>query len=214
MLDYTRPLLHAYQPDEVELIIPAWLQEQRFELRSLRALVESVPDSLSFTRQGEVLTFAPAGLADVPWHDEVGRLVQRYFAPQLFELLPPGAWRLNVIHATPEEIAAHYSGQQPEVRSLREVHPPAALLDQVPEHMILVADGAAMVARRHPDGLGWQYVPADNWPALSTLALAEVRLQGGAMNLSGLYRCPRELAELGRWELPPVLRADEEEADL
>lgn len=85
-----------------------------------------------------------------------------------------------------------------------------AQLDQVPLHMILVADGAAMVAKRHPDGLGWQYVPADNWRALSTLALAEVRLQGGAMNLSGLYRCPPELAELGRWELPPVLVADDE----
>lgn len=87
-----------------------------------------------------------------------------------------------------------------------------ALADhQVPEYMILVADGAAMVARRHPDGLGWQYVPADNWQELAEQALAEVYAQGGAMNLSGLYRCPRALAELGRWELPPVLRGDEDD---
>ncbi len=82
---------------------------------------------------------------------------------------------------------------------------------QVPEHMILVADGAAMLARRHPDGLGWQYVPADNWQDLAEQALAEVRRLGGAMNLSGLYRCPPELAELGRWELPPALVADAED---
>ena len=81
---------------------------------------------------------------------------------------------------------------------------------QVPEHMILVADCQAMVARRHPDGLGWQYVPADNWAAIEPAALAEVQRQGGGLNLSGLYRCPPDLAAQGAWELPPEPLADED----
>ena len=56
----------------------------------------------------------------MPWHDEMSRLVQRYFAPQLCELLPEGARRLTLIYATPEEIAAHYSGDQVVVASLRD----------------------------------------------------------------------------------------------
>ena len=82
--------------------------------------------------------------------------------------------------------------------------------EEIPAHMILVADCQAMVAKRHPDGLGWQYVPADNWPALTEQARAEIERQGGALNLSGLYRCPPDLAELGTWELPPALVADED----
>lgn len=90
-----------------------------------------------------------------------------------------------------------------------------ALADhQVPEHMILVADGAAMVARRHPDGLGWQYVPADNWQDLAEQARTAVLAQGGLLHQEGPYRCPPELAELGRWELPPAPLADDEESDL
>lgn len=81
---------------------------------------------------------------------------------------------------------------------------------QVPPYMILVADCQALVAKRHPDGLGWQYVPADNWPALTEQARAEIERQGGALNLSGLYRCPPDLAALGAWNLPPALVADED----
>lgn len=223
MLENTRPLLHAYQADEAELIIPARLQDERFDLRSLRALVESVPDSLDFTRQGAVLTFLPAEYADVPWHEEVGRLVQRHFAPQLFELLPEGTWRLNLIYASPEEVAAYYSGDQVVVHSLHDA--PAATVSAAQtdrwawrrtpaaqrEHKIVVTAGEAIVARRQdlPGGVA-QYVAADNWQALAEQARTAVLAQGGLLHQEGPYRCPPELAALGTWDLPPAPLADAE----
>lgn len=82
------------------------------------------------------------------------------------------------------------------------------------KHMIVVTDGEAIVARRHEISQSMaQYVPADNWQDLAEQARTAVLAQGGLLHQEGPYQCPPELAELGRWELPPAPLADDE-ADL
>lgn len=95
--------------------------------------------------------------------------------------------------------------EQPDLWSWRRL--PA----QQREYMIVVADGAAIVARRHelPGGAA-QYVPADNWQALAEQARAAVLAQGGLLHQEGPYRCPPDLAAQGTWDLPPALVADED----
>jgi hypothetical protein len=68
-------------------------------------------------------------------------------------------------------------------------------------HCISVWNCRAVVSRRrdHADGT-WSFVPCANWEELEEEALEAVEAVGGAMNLSGLYPCPPELAEKGIWE--------------
>lgn len=126
MIDNRRPLLHAYRPGEAEVIIPAEYQDRRFELRSLRALVESVPDSLAFVHQdGEIIFEPTSDPRAAPWHNAVGALIERHFAEALARLLPAGAWRIDVLYPDAVEMAEHYSGDQVALLSL---HPEQAPL--------------------------------------------------------------------------------------
>ncbi len=68
------------------------------------------------------------------------------------------------------------------------------------DYYISVWNCRAMVSRRvdHGDGT-WSYVQADNWEDLEDDAIEAVEAFGGAINSSGLYACPAELAERGVW---------------
>lgn len=145
MRENTRPLLHVCRPDEAEVLIPARLQDQSFELRSLRALVESVPDSLGHTRQGEALSFQPADFPDVPWYNAVGELVRAHFAAQLRTILPQGAWRLGIIYRTPEEIAREHSGPAIEIRDLHTGELLENLADGAHSHRVIDAVEATRI---------------------------------------------------------------------
>jgi len=47
---------------------------------------------------------------------------------------------------------------------------------------------------------GNELTPADNWEELEDDAISVVQDVGGAINLSGLYPCPPELAQRGVWQ--------------
>lgn len=66
-------------------------------------------------------------------------------------------------------------------------------------HVIDVRNGRAIVARRERDG-ALSYLPATNWQELEAEAAESVAQQGGALNMSGQYQCPPELAERGAWD--------------
>ena len=69
-----------------------------------------------------------------------------------------------------------------------------------PGVVISVWNLRAAVCRRvdWSDG-SWTYEPAANWEALEEEAIDAVEAQGGAINWSGLYECPWELAEKATW---------------
>ncbi len=64
---------------------------------------------------------------------------------------------------------------------------------------ISVRDCRAVVSRRvdHPDG-SWSFVAVPNWEDLEPEAIAAIERQGGAVNESGLYRCPEDLQALAK----------------
>jgi hypothetical protein len=66
--------------------------------------------------------------------------------------------------------------------------------------IISVRDMRALVCRYtgSPAQIGMQ--EAANWQELQEEALAAVAAQGGAMNISGHYVCPEELAARARFE--------------
>lgn len=60
---------------------------------------------------------------------------------------------------------------------------------------ISVANGRAMVCKLVVN----QSIPADNWEELEDRAIEAVEVQGGFINLSGVYGCPAELGRQGVW---------------
>lgn len=69
-----------------------------------------------------------------------------------------------------------------------------------PLYVVSVWNCRAAVCRRRDRADGsWTYEPATNWEDLEPEALEVVEAQGGAVNLSGLYPCPLDLAERGEW---------------
>jgi hypothetical protein len=63
-------------------------------------------------------------------------------------------------------------------------------------HVIYVANMRAMVARF---GANQKLRLARNWEGLEQDALRAIQDQGGGLNITGLYRCPRALAERALW---------------
>jgi len=47
---------------------------------------------------------------------------------------------------------------------------------------------------------GWTYEAAENWEDLEAAAIEAIEAAGGAVNMSGLYPCPPELAERACWK--------------
>jgi len=67
-------------------------------------------------------------------------------------------------------------------------------------YTISVWNCRAAVSRIVNHGNGtWSYVEADNWEELEDDAIEAVEDFGGAINVSGQYPCPSELAERGVW---------------
>ena len=68
------------------------------------------------------------------------------------------------------------------------------------EVVINVRNLRAVVSRRvdWSDG-SWTYEPAANWEDLEGEAISAIEDQGGAINWSGLYECPKELAKKATW---------------
>jgi hypothetical protein len=66
--------------------------------------------------------------------------------------------------------------------------------------IISVRDMRALVCRYTgtPEAIGME--AAENWQELTEAAAEAVEAQGGAMNSSGHYVCPEELAERARFE--------------
>lgn len=61
---------------------------------------------------------------------------------------------------------------------------------------ISVRDCRAVVSRRVDLPRGrWTYEAADNWEDLESDAIDAVEAQGGAVNMSSIYRCPLALFE-------------------
>ncbi len=78
--------------------IPAKLQDCNFRLRSLRSLVDAVPDSLVFVRDGDKITFVPRSFNDVPWYNDVGHLILKHFYQELHSYMPEGEWHLGIAY--------------------------------------------------------------------------------------------------------------------
>jgi hypothetical protein len=57
----------------------------------------------------------------------------------------------------------------------------------------------AQVSRyeRYGDSITWQ--TAENWQHLEPAAVTAVEKQGGAINMSGHYQCPTDLAKMAVW---------------
>ncbi len=74
-------------------------------------------------------------------------------------------------------------------------------------YVISVWNCRAVVSKRviHEGGT-WSYLEADNWEELEDEAIEAVEDFGGAINVSGLYPCPLDLAEKGRWIEEPCPR--------
>jgi len=69
-----------------------------------------------------------------------------------------------------------------------------------PLYCVSVRDCRAVVCARVDIGeTSWAYVPADNWEELESDAIAWIEALGAAVNMSGLYPCPVELAERARF---------------
>jgi len=51
---------------------------------------------------------------------------------------------------------------------------------------------------------GNRLVSADNWEELEEEATEALEALGGAINWSGQYPCPLELAKRGKWDEPPA----------
>lgn len=67
--------------------------------------------------------------------------------------------------------------------------------------IIDVYNGRATVSKYINAGVGiLQYTAAVNWEELEEQAATAVTEQGGAINISGHYRCPPELAEAAVWD--------------
>lgn len=67
-------------------------------------------------------------------------------------------------------------------------------------YMVSVRDCRCVVVRRVDSGKGaFTYEAASNWPELEAEAEGVVEDFGGAFNVSGLYPCPRWLAERAVW---------------
>jgi hypothetical protein len=69
--------------------------------------------------------------------------------------------------------------------------------------IISVRDMRALVCRYtavpdKPNAIGME--AAENWQELTEAAAEAVDAQGGAMNISGHYVCPEDLAERARFE--------------
>ncbi len=73
-------------------------------------------------------------------------------------------------------------------------------LPQHHEPLISVRDGRAVVSRYVVlTQASFTYESATNWEDLEPVATNEVFDQGGATNMSGLYRCSSALAEQARY---------------
>jgi len=62
-------------------------------------------------------------------------------------------------------------------------------------YVISVSNCRAQVCACIPNERGWTLVPAENWEELEEEAIEAVEAQGGAINISGFYHCPAELAD-------------------
>jgi len=70
-----------------------------------------------------------------------------------------------------------------------------------PDYVIDVANGRAIVSQKVDGGFGLlEYSAAVNWQELEERAAAAVEADGGAINISGQYPCPAELAEAAVWD--------------
>jgi transcriptional regulator with XRE-family HTH domain len=66
--------------------------------------------------------------------------------------------------------------------------------------IVYVWDCRAAVARQvDGTGGGFSYQRAANWEELEDDAIQAIQQAGGAVNISGHYRCPAELAKRARW---------------
>ena len=68
---------------EVHLICP----EENGRLKSLFHLVRAVYDSFNFSLVGDRFVFESKGIADTPWHTDLGRMIERHFQPELRQLM-------------------------------------------------------------------------------------------------------------------------------
>lgn len=67
--------------------------------------------------------------------------------------------------------------------------------------VISVWNCRAVVSRRVDlPGNRWTYEAASNWEDLEDAAIDEVETQGGAINISGHYRCSSTLADKARFD--------------
>jgi len=66
--------------------------------------------------------------------------------------------------------------------------------------MINVWNCRAQIGVWLPTRDGWLFMPARNWEELEKEAIQAIEEQGGAINLSGFYICPAELAEKAVFE--------------
>jgi hypothetical protein len=73
--------------------------EQRLStIRFLRYLVASCPDSLSFLNDGLRASYiATDKLHDIPWHNDVGRVIEANFQFALMVYMPVGRWGLMLL---------------------------------------------------------------------------------------------------------------------
>jgi len=70
-----------------------------------------------------------------------------------------------------------------------------------PDYVLDVVNSRAIVSRKVDGQFGLlEYSAAVNWHELEGRAVAAVAEQGGAINISGQYHCPAELAETAVWD--------------
>lgn len=101
--------LHIWNDAGTQFIeIPLKIQDRDFRLRSLRSLVDSVPDSFRLRRAGDHIVMRSGDFGDVPWYQDVEELIVKYFMPELLQYIPEGDWHIGLIHPLPTDALDEY----------------------------------------------------------------------------------------------------------
>lgn len=86
------------QNEKQPIFITKESEQKLSTIRFLRYLVASCPDSLSFFNDGSQISYIPTNdLHNVPWWNDVGRVIEAHFQFALMVYMPAGRWGLMLL---------------------------------------------------------------------------------------------------------------------